>query len=406
MPLLRGRLVDIQAAQVEVGRIRLGTSTPKTARSGKTYNEPVRLDRFRLTSRSRQLIEEAAALYGGQPGTWTPQGSRNEQWEVIIERDSIAVVVPPAPVSQFYEVWSGGKCQRRCDGMRELLEDQPCVCGPDREQRLCKPVTRLSLMLAEMRGVGLWRLETHGYYAAAELPAMADLLSAAGGNVPARLEMEPRQAEVADPRNPGKTLISTFMVPVLHVEATPAEIIQMFNGHGPAAITAPPARPELPATSTAPTSAVPGAPDNQEELRASWIIYQGLLEAIAGATTREQMIVIRGRVETSPLLVPDHVAELQTQWSARAKQLAAAPPPNPTDSPPVPQPPPPAQTPVQPALDRSALWQAIMKWAGFQNLKLSDLKQRWGQDHPGAGELNQADAAQLKAWGDKLGVGW
>ena len=66
------------------------------------------------------------------PGRWLDESDHApEGAHVLIEKPSVPVVVPPNACSQFYEQWTGGRCQRRCDGIRELSEDVPCPCGPD-----------------------------------------------------------------------------------------------------------------------------------------------------------------------------------------------------------------------------------------------------------------------------------
>jgi hypothetical protein len=126
--------------------------------------------------------------------------------------------VPPQPVSQYFELWSGGGCQRRCDGVTELLKDRPCICGPDPEQRSCKPTTRLNVVLSEIEGVGVWRLESHGYYAALELPGVAELLAQTGGYVEAFLGLEQRTA-----KRDGQT--RHWMVPTIDLAVTPAALM-------------------------------------------------------------------------------------------------------------------------------------------------------------------------------------
>lgn len=409
--IIRGaRLADVQAQQVEVGRIRLGTSKKKTSSGGKEYNEPVKLDRFRLTSKSQQLIEEAARLYGGEPEPWDPDRGVS-QWQVIIESASLPVVVPPNPCSQFYEVWTGGRCQRRCDGVRELLEDVPCPCGPDpgdKKTRGCKPTTRLSLMLAEMNGIGIWRLESHGYYAAAELPAVADLLSAAGGNIPARLEMEERQAEVPDPRNQGKTLISKFMVPVLHVEATPAAIVGTF-GTRPALE----AGPQHQAPPAAETPAAEPDGDDQEVQTEQWKIYNYYQEWIDKAQTREQMQLLKDKIVADGRFRLNFRENVELMWSDRAKILAGQ-----AAS---------AGTPVGPAVaataqpagsstpsggpsasapastsggsepDRNLMWNQVGQLAAARSLTMSRVKELYGE-YSNGGSVQQATGAQLAAF--------
>jgi hypothetical protein len=209
-------VADLQRRQTEVGRIRLGQKVQ--TKSGKTA--PARLETFRFTSPSKQLIERVAALYGGDVAAWQPPRGAQE-WEVVTTVSSVPVVVPPQDVesSQFYELWSAGGCQRRCTGQRELISDQPCVCDPDPESRECKLHTRINVMLRDVPGIGVWRLDTGGYYAAVELPGMVELLSRAQGLVPALLEL--RQRTVT---REGKT--KHFVVPVLHVEDfTPGELV-------------------------------------------------------------------------------------------------------------------------------------------------------------------------------------
>jgi hypothetical protein len=207
-------IVDLQRRARELGRIRIGQVV--TGSNGKT--RPEKLDRFRLTSSSRELLEMVSKLYGGEVQEWTPQNNGAPAWECITESTRLPVLVPPQPVSQWYETWSGGGCQRRCDGVREVLTDAPCICGPDPEERICKPTTRLNVVLAEVEGVGVWRLETHGYYAAVELPSAAELLAASNGYISGHLALEERVV-----KRDGKT--KRFMVPTLEVGVTPAQLM-------------------------------------------------------------------------------------------------------------------------------------------------------------------------------------
>lgn len=224
----------------ELGRIRIGRQVP-TGKEGKT--RPEKLDRFRFTSSSEKLIRAVSIAYGGQPREWTPDDGR-KQWEVITDATSIPILIPPQPISQFYEQWAGGGCQRRCDGIRELLTDQPCICqtngqdGPDRD---CKPTTRINVICRDIPGVGMFRLESHGYYAAIELPQLAVLLERAAAtnyDVEASLGLEERVI-----KRPGQGT-RRFMVPTIELDITPA---QLLAGEGRTAIGgAPSQRAELP----------------------------------------------------------------------------------------------------------------------------------------------------------------
>lgn len=236
-------ILDLQRRLAEVGRIRLGEQV--TTRSGK--KAPAKLTRFRFTSPSAELIDQAANLYGGTPNDWSaPSGP---QREVVTEATSIPVLIPPGDMafSQWYEAWSGGGCQKRCDGRFDIQRDRTCDCDPD--ARECKPTTRVSMVLPEMAGVGLWRVETHGFYAATELGATVELLQslAPGRLVPGRLRLDPRTVKrTVD----GKPQTRNYVVPVLDIEGTMAQI---GRGEVPVAIEAP-ARPSL---TPVPPAAIP-----------------------------------------------------------------------------------------------------------------------------------------------------
>ncbi|WP_406156893.1 hypothetical protein [Streptomyces canus] len=230
-------ILTLQQRLRELGRIRIGQKVA-TAKGG---TRPGKLDRFRLTSPSKELLDRVAAKYGGIVNPWTPDGGAG-QYEVITDARRMPIHVPPQPVSQYFELWSGGGCQRRCDGVTELLKDKPCICGPDPEQRQCKPTTRLNVVLSEIEGVGVWRLESHGYYAALELPGVAELLAQTGGYVEAFLGLEQRTA-----KRDGQT--RHWMVPTIDVAVTPAALMAggatvgaaVASGPQRAAIEAPPA---------------------------------------------------------------------------------------------------------------------------------------------------------------------
>jgi hypothetical protein len=243
-------IVDLQRNAREIGRIRLGEYVRPGA-NGK--GRPQKLSTYRFTSQSKALMDKVAELYGGTVNEWTPQGGGAKAWEVVTEATRIPVLVPPNPLSQWYELWSGGGCQRRCDGQREVLSDQPCICGPDPDDRECKPHTRLNVMLRDVEGVGVFRLETSGYYAATELPGIAEFLTLAPQEyVSAYLVLEWRRV-----KREGKT--REFAVPGLEIEGlTPA---QLMSGE---VVT----KAALPAAgNTAIESSAPPIPDEDGQLR-------------------------------------------------------------------------------------------------------------------------------------------
>ena len=199
-------IIGLQRRLREVGRIRLGE---------KEGNRPVKLDRFRFTAPDRHVIDAVAATYGGEVREW--QAPAGPQWEVVSEASAIDVIVPPSDVrgfSQWLELWKAGGCVRRCDGTTEVMSDGPCLCDPS--DRACAPTTRLSLVLPGVAGFGVWRVESHGWYAAAELDgtvAIATRAADQGAMIPARLLAEQRMVKGYDER--GKAQTFRFVVPVL-----------------------------------------------------------------------------------------------------------------------------------------------------------------------------------------------
>lgn len=199
-------ILTIQQRHAEHGRIRIGQKV--STRNGKT--RPDKLDRFRFTSGNRAHIEALATLYGGQAKEWQ-NGSKTE-YEVITEARAIPVIAVKNGVSQWLETWSGGGCTHRCDGFHNVLTDSDCD-PRDPDHVNAKPTTRLSVMLRDLESLGVWRLESHGWNAAAEIPSMAELATFVGDYVPAQLVLQQRTS-VRD----GKT--SQYVVPVLDLAIT------------------------------------------------------------------------------------------------------------------------------------------------------------------------------------------
>jgi hypothetical protein len=213
-------IIDLQRRLAEVGRIRIG----QQVKSANGKARPAKLETFRLTSPDRLRIQHAGQLYGGTPRQW--QAPAGQQWEVITETSALDVIVPPSDMafSQHYELWSAGGCQRRCDGQSESISDGPCLCDPD--ARECDIHTRLSVLLRDLPGLGVWRIDTSGYYAAVELQGAVEIIQIAAGRgqmLPARLRLE--QRSVKRPGDDGKPLTRRFAVPVLDIEISPGQLI-------------------------------------------------------------------------------------------------------------------------------------------------------------------------------------
>ncbi len=305
---------SILAAQqrgVEIGRIRMGAQVEFTKRDGKPGLRPSKLAQWRLTSPNRAAVDAAAALLGGQAQAWkSPSGP---QWEVYTTSDVLDVVIPPGePVEQHMELWSGGGCVRRCTGGPDeygnppvnQIGNTPCACPwgskveDDRrvalaaEGNACKPTTRLRVVLPTLPGIGLWRLESHGFYAAVELVGRHNLLSQAaerGVYVPARLRLEPRQRG----RN-------SYGVPVLDIRVSVAQIVSgegvgalpAVVGARPVAAIAPATRPELPAARPQPQVAPEVSPSELAQQAADWVMK----------ATREKIVDFLARNGKTPAM--------------------------------------------------------------------------------------------------------
>lgn len=205
-------IIDLQRRMVEVGRLRMGEQVPYQ-KDGVTKYRAAKLANWRLTSRDRQRLEAAAMLYGGDVRAWEAKEGEFELYCTTAELPIL--LVPGQTLSQWYETWTGGGCVRRCDGLREVISEGPCVCDAEgKKERTCKPTTRLSVMLPDVPGLGVWRLESHGYYAAVELAgtsAMLETATAKGQLLPARLRIDQRTKV-----DGGKT--TKYAVPVIDID--------------------------------------------------------------------------------------------------------------------------------------------------------------------------------------------
>lgn len=251
------RILTIQRMARELGRLRTGYSDG---------GRPKRLDTWLISSHSRDYVEAAADIWGGSPETWTPQGGGGDQYRVITHTASIDAILPPGdPLSQSYEMWSRAGCARRCDGITEQLSDSPCLCRSQfgdsfYEQRtgtVCSMTTRLNVIIPAMPDMGVWRAETHSFYAANELAGTVDTVRGLIGPtamVPVRLRIEQRS------KAGGKKF------PVVVCELRGITAGQVLEGAGalpsvgsPPAVAAASPRHELTAAG-APAPAAPSAP--------------------------------------------------------------------------------------------------------------------------------------------------
>jgi hypothetical protein len=215
--------IVLQRRHAELGRIRTGHKGNK--------GQPVKLTTFRFTSPNERYIKDIATLYGGTAREWDNSGK--PEWEVYTDAKSIPVLAIKGGISQWMETWSGGGCTHRCDGVNLAMKgDTFEASGPlcdlnDPKHQAAKPYTRLSVMLPELEAIGVWRLESHGYNAAAELPNAAELAAHVGDMVKANLTLVERRT-VSD----GRT--NRFVVPVLDLEISQRRLVQLaeaMSGH-------------------------------------------------------------------------------------------------------------------------------------------------------------------------------
>lgn len=219
---------DIEPRAPQLGRIRCGKKSAK--------GQPVKLTKFRFTSHDEVAIKEVAALYGGEPHQWAdaPEG---EQWEVETEASAIDVLVPPDPMSAFYERWSAAGVARRCTGqtctmvVKGEMVDEPCVCKAkgwtpgdedDVNAGACDLVSRFNVLLPNVSGLGVWRLDTGSVFGYKELAGQVALLRRMSGSmldIPAQLCIEQRKI-----KRPGQQ-VRQFIVPVLRVRRTLNELV-------------------------------------------------------------------------------------------------------------------------------------------------------------------------------------
>lgn len=249
-------VVDLQRRMRELGRIRMGDK-------GGANGAQRRLDKFRLTSPSEGILQAAAAIYGGQVQPW--DGAPDPpQFELYTDAAVLRVAIPPTdePYSQWYELWSGAGCQRRCTGQVATVvhgngfREVPCVCasnGQEGADRECNLTTRAPFILPEVPGIGVWRLESKGYNAATKLTGTLMYLAMQAGQgvyIEAELRLEQKSKRV-----PGQP-VNRWVEPVLDTPNT--TIGQLMSGAGSMptgpSIEPPVGRPALPATTAAPPS--------------------------------------------------------------------------------------------------------------------------------------------------------
>jgi hypothetical protein len=356
-------IIDLQRRMRQLGEIRIGHVVSGVSKKGNAYTSPAKLQHFRFTSPSREILTSVAELYGGEVKPWTPANGGPSEFEVYSKANRLPVLIPPNDaVSQWYELYAGSKCQRRCDGVTEHKRDRPCLCDPD--NRECKITTRVNVMLRDVPALGQWLLISKGFYAAVTLPPAAELLAQAGGYVPGWLGMEEKLVQRDD--GPAR-----FMVPTLDVEITPAALMAGQITGAPAVASGPErvaitgGRPDYAAL-----AAVAATPE----------AVRSLYEQAVGAGHMDQA--------------------LAATLTARGTALKAAASPVPAASPA----PPPAPAPVVEEVhdaefveddDVDALWFQIIAAAGQLGLTTAQVEAQFAEQNSGL-HPSTANAARLR----------
>jgi Recombination directionality factor-like len=316
------RIITLQRQMRELGRLRCGYSEMKPTRSGENKPQPVKSATWILTSRHRHYLEAAVELgWGRDIENWTPQGQRTSQWRLTTDMPSIDALLPPGdPISQHYEMWSGGGCTRRCNGEREQTTNQACVCREEygdefyrrSAREVCKTYTRLGVILPQLPDVGQWQIVTKGYHSAVELPAQVDLIRYATGGtlaVPIALGIEQRSELDEGKRRDYQVVILQVRGAVMGPMLTAAAERAAIEAGG---------QPARQAIEQAPRSQNGHAPGPVEQSRQQVILE--LHQLITDAKTIDDLndvrrLCVQAEIRDAPLL---------TRWRERGKQIQMA----------------------------------------------------------------------------------
>jgi hypothetical protein len=158
-------------------------------------------------------------------------------FQLTTETDAIRAALPPVPdvYSQWYEQWTGGGCTHRCDGATNVIADAPCSCSP--EDRKCKPTTRVNFLLPDVPGVGVWRLESHGWNVATTFAGTLDVMS--GRYIEGTLRLVQRKEN--EPGKPRKDYVLPFF------DVATVNVSGLLTGEVLPQVSAPATRAALPA---------------------------------------------------------------------------------------------------------------------------------------------------------------
>lgn len=378
-------IITTQRRMAEQGRIRLGQKITGTNRQGREYTRPAKLDRFRFTSPSQRLIEQIAEQYGGQARPWDNAGK--SEWEVLSDATAIPVIVVKGGFSQWHEAWTKAGCQHRCDGEKDAAGTYCDPNDPLHIEAIDKPTTRLSVMLSEIESLGVWRMESKGWNAAAELPSMAELAMHVGDLVPATLSLAERSSIIQTDKGPQT---SRFVVPVLDLHVTKQRLVEIVGGPGGAPAIEAGGRPAL--------EAAQGAEEQPVEDP-----FGPYYEKVAAAKVLDDLAPVWDEARVAGLVGSTSEATPQRDafvlaWKARAQELKAAE-----------QPAAPAagaepdedgvvdaelvEDPAVGEVDANVVWQQVLVAGGEQGMSLADVQDDFASKMGGlsAGEASPGE---------------
>jgi hypothetical protein len=353
-------IITTQRRMAEQGRIRLGHKVTGTSKNGREYTRPAKLERFRFTSPSERLITEIANTYGGDARPWDNDGKA--EFEVLSEATAIPVIVVKGGFSQWHEFWTKGGCQHRCDGEKDVAGNFCDPADPNHIAAIEKPTTRLSVMLSEIESLGVWRMESKGWNAAAELPSMAELAMHVGDLVPATLGLAERSSIIQTDKGPQT---SRYVVPFLDLHVTKQRLVEIVGGPGgapaleaagPAAIEAPKQQGEPEAEQ--PAAAAPVSIPTPEQIAGADL---DTLRKMVGYLRQHDLAEHPATKAAIERLVPLEAESVQQEWG-KAEAESVQPDADGAY---------PAET-VGP--DAEQVWAEIVKLGGERGMKLPDLE--------------------------------
>ena len=181
-------MIDIQRRHAEAFRIRFGDKGGNGAPRKLT-------EAIRLTAPTREIVQAFVDVYGGEVLEFDDKASRDRFQAYLPTTTMQIMVLPGSSLQQWWELYKGSVCERRCDGETEQKTGKPCMCPADiddrmKERKACSPTTRVSVLCPDVAVVGSGSFVTHGLIAAETLPqaiAVAEAALSKGLMVPATL---------------------------------------------------------------------------------------------------------------------------------------------------------------------------------------------------------------------------